>query len=344
MRRSTKESTVNSVCSILNSLKAGESILNEEAIPKSDITFELRLGKGSAMRYYLYSQNANSSQDKIISQLIENGTKYQGMGFTGGNVSDVISRLSKVSGFEDTGFPPFKMSMDISEIRLFNYRDHTCTKVEWPDTIKQVESTMTSIVKNGAAPSSTADLGALITDFQDMMLLFKDGTRLTTRLYEKGVQVEVSTMSMNAPQEQLYYVNSSEYEKLLAALRRSQGPCTPEWLNILDTDMVTSIVVMNPSGGKTKTFEPGSTNFQYLVDSLLDVAVEPLSMTERTKRSGLKDSYTIQIVQNNDVVYIVDLNTAAVEVEGSDRSYVASYKLVKGYSDATKFLKGLMEA
>lgn len=123
MRRSTKESTVNSVCSILNSLKAGESILNEEAIPKSDITFELRLGKGSAMRYYLYSQNANSSQDKIISQLIENGTKYQGMGFTGGNVSDVISRLSKVSGFEDTGFPPFKMSMDISEIRLFNYRD-----------------------------------------------------------------------------------------------------------------------------------------------------------------------------------------------------------------------------
>lgn len=344
LRRSTRQSAADAVCAVLKSLKAGEVVLNVPDISfvpvdrcPGDTVYELRTGDARAMRYYV------DSSGFIISQRVEEGMMYQGMKFTGGNVADVISRLNSISDYENSGSLPFEVPVKLHSIDLFNYRDMTCTRILSQSLIRRVEDLLADTADPRAAsyPVTRDEYGPQFPDLHDMTLTLDDGTDVTVRLYEEGFQVLATDESLNAPRDKSYYPDQSVYEQLIRALRAHQSACSPAWLHSMDEHRITDMT-LTAIDGRSKTYRPGDREFGLLLSAVKSIAVEPLSMQERGRRSYLRDAYTIQIQLNDDTSYTVDYGSDTVEVEGSAKDFVARYTLARGFGDQALALENLL--
>lgn len=345
LRRSSQQSTADAVCAVLKSLKAGEVVLNVPDISfipvdrsPGDTVYELRTGDARTMRYYV------DSSGFIISQRVEEGMMYQGMKFTGGNVASVISRLNSISDYENSGSLPFEMPVRLSAIDLFNYRDMTCTRILSRNLIGRVESLLEGAIDRRTAsyPVTRDEYGPQFPDLHDMTLTLDDGTDLTVRLYEDGVQVLATDESLNVPRDKSYYLYGDVYDQLIRALRAHQSACSPAWLHSMDEHRITDMTLTSPNGGRSKTFRPGDREFGPLLNTVKGIAVEPLSMRERGRRSYLRDAYSIQIQLNDDTSYTVDYGPDTVEVEASGKDFVACYTLARGFRDQVLSLENLL--
>lgn len=346
LRRSQQPAAASAVCGILNSLKAGEVVLNVPEmsfIPADrapgDVIYELRYGDAMSMRYYV-----DTGGQFIISQRVEQGMMYQGMKFTGGNVNDVIARLNAFSDYEDSGDLPFGMPVALKSIELYNYRDMTCTRILGHDTLRRAEALLDVAVDPGetAYPVYTEDYGPQFSDLHDMTLVFRDGTDLTARLYEDGVLVLETDEALNAPTEKSYYPDRPVYDQLVNMLRASQSACAPAWLYSMDEHRISSVTLTAPDGGQSRTFYPGEKQFDQLLDTARGVTVEPLSLAKLSRRSYPEGAYAIRFDLNDDTVYTMDYGTEIVEVEATGKDFVASYKLARGYSNDPRYLESLL--
>lgn len=344
--RSQKQETTVSIINTLKTLKDGDVVLNIPNIKPADMIIEMRIGNEDSVRYHIYSKKLGSRADQIIYQKVEDGLCFQGMGFTGGNIADVISNLSKITSYESKGDMPFTMTADIKEIYLLRMGDLTTTKIGLADSVKYIQSLFNVLLGDlyGKMPiSSENELGKPLTDITDVMLELKDGTRFTFTLYEKGIKTIKTERSLNVPVAKIYRVDADIYAKLLAAMRQNQSACSPLELSTMDVHQILSIEVMNPSGTKMMTYKPGQKAFDSLVDELQGIVVQPLSLKQQPLKNQLMEAYNLRIVLNNDDVYSVNCNKTRLEVSSSTSKYASTYTLADGFNDSTIYFESLLK-
>lgn len=323
-------SDIEKACGALQSLnKKARVEVNVSNIPKADMIFEMRMLNGDLMRYNIYSKQYYGHNDRIILERKEGGQHYQGMGFTEGNVTQVVNQLWDVannSRGSETGMVPFTLQeSDISSIQVFDFDALTYSPISSRDSIKYVTNLLRAA--NPKRLEANSSLGGILEDIDDIYINRKDGTRIICTLGAQGMILTQTPGVLDVEKTTWVSLDSSIYQKLLTALRERKGAPRPAWLGTMNVGRVTSATIMNVSGSKMQTLKAGDAKLDALLSELQNTAVKTNSLSKSTKPRGVDNSYRIRLEFDSDVAYTIDYGTSQIEISSSDISYSATYTL-----------------